>query len=83
MSQSSPPPTGPKECKHYLLFDLKALILYFKPMLIHMCTAAFRVASKAGPLPVPPPAAGTVVPPGELLGSAPPSSVCSIADFGL
>lgn len=39
----SPPntPPGPKECKHYVLFDLKVLILYFQQMLIYICTAPF------------------------------------------
>ena len=37
-----PPPRGPKECKHSILFDFKVLILYFKQMLIHICTATFE-----------------------------------------
>lgn len=32
-------PPGPKECKHYISFDFKVVILYFQQTFIPVCTA--------------------------------------------
>lgn len=42
LSSFPPLPPGPKECKHYILFDFNVLILCFKQTLIHICTATFQ-----------------------------------------